>query len=207
MAQSTRKILIILAVVVLVLVIYFFLIYRPKSNEIANLYDELNKIKREKEEKEKIVADLDQFNREVEELKERLAEALAQLPNQKEIDQILDQLSGLIEDSGLYLETFAVNPEVPRQLYSEVPITLKITGNYHNIALFFDKASKLKRIINFSNLSLGGSREDRGETIINVECTATTFRFIKSSGQDQKEVKKPDADAPKKKKGRRRKPK
>jgi type IV pilus assembly protein PilO len=157
------------------------MIYRPKSVEIAQFQNELNEIQREKAEKEKIVADLDQFNREVAELEQRLQEALSQLPNEKEIDKILAQLSRLIEDSGLSLNKFQVMPEVSKSLYNEVPINLELTGNYHNIALFFDKASKLKRIINFSNLKLGDAQKISGETTIGVSCTATTFRFIKGA--------------------------
>ena len=178
MAQS-RKILIILAIVVLILVVYFFMIYKPKNDEIANYQNDLNEIKRDKEEKEKIVADLDQFNREVTELEQRLNEALSQLPNEKEIDKILTQLSRLIEDSGLRLRNFTVMPELPKQLYSAVPISLELTGNYHNVALFFDKASKLKRIINFSNLRIGNTKNIAGETLVDVTCTATTFRFVR----------------------------
>ena len=190
MAQS-RKILIILAIVVLILVVYFFMIYKPKNDEIANYQNDLNEIKREKQEKEKIVADLDQFNREVTELEQRLNEALSQLPNEKEIDKILTQLSRLIEDSGLRLKNFTVMPEIPRQLYSEVPISLELSGNYHNLALFFDKASKLKRIINFSNLQIGNAQSIAGETLVSVNCTATTFRFVrnvpaKPAGKDAK---------------------
>jgi type IV pilus assembly protein PilO len=182
MGQSSRKILIILAVVVVLVVLYFFLMYRPKAAEITNYTKDLADIQRDKEEKQKIVADLDQFNREVVELEKRLNEALAQLPNDKEIDQILEQLASLVRDSGLRLESFKVMSEIPRQLYNEVPMALEISGNYHNIALFFDKASKLKRIINFSNLELGTPRQERGETVVSVSCTATTFRFVKGGG-------------------------
>lgn len=181
MAQSSRKILVILLIVVVVVSAYFFFVYRPLSEEIAASQTELNNVKREKLEKEKIVADLDQFNKEVEELEKRLNDALAQLPNDKEIDKILNQLSSLIEDSGLDLKKFTVMPEVPKQLYSEVPIALELAGNYHNMALFFDKASKLSRIINFSNLVLSNPKDKLGETIIEVTCTATTFRFVKNA--------------------------
>jgi len=181
MAQSSRKILVILAIVVAIGVLYAVFMARPKNAEISELRKSLSEVKRDKEEKEKIVADLEQFNREVQELEQRLREALAQLPNEKEIDKILAQLARLIEDSGLSLNKFTVMPEVPRQLYSEVPISLEISGNYHNIALFFDKASKLKRIINFSNLELGNAKDVSGERMIDVTCTATTFRFVKGA--------------------------
>lgn len=180
MASSSRKILVILAIVVLIISLYYFFFYRPKKADLVDLKADLTEVRHEKMEKEKIVADLDQFNREVIDLERRLHDALSQLPNEKEIDQILTQLARLIVDSGLSLNKFSVMPEVRRQLYNEVPIALEISGNYHNIALFFDKASKLKRIINFSSLNLGSAKEDTGETIIDVTCTATTFRFVKS---------------------------
>ena len=164
MASSSRKILVILAIIVMIVSVYYFFFYRTKKADLVDLKAELTEVRHEKMEKEKIVADLDQFNREVTELARRLHEALAQLPNEKEIDQILTQLSRLIYDSGLSLNSFTVMPEIRKQLYNEVPIALSLSGNYHNIALFFDKASKLKRIINFSNLDLGSPKSQTGET-------------------------------------------
>ena len=175
--------MIILAVIVLILVLYLFMIYKPKSAEIAKFKQDLTAVKKEKEEKEKIVADLDEFNREVKELEQRLNEALSQLPNEREVDKILAQLSRLITDSGLMLQKFVVQPEMPKTLYNEVPISLEISGNFHNIALFFDKASKLKRIINFSGMTLAEPKNERGDTLITVTCTATTFRFNKAASK------------------------
>lgn len=181
-----------MAVVVLIVVFYFFFVYRPKAVEITDLKADLSEKRRDKEEKEKIVADLERFNRDVQELEKELDKVLAQLPDKKEIDQILEQLSRLIEDTGLKLEKFTVLPEVPRQLYNEVPIALEITGNYHNLALFFDKASKMERIINFTGLDLGDAALIGGETIIKVLCKATTFRFVKGAAKTPQGQKPPD---------------
>ncbi|MCB1155627.1 type 4a pilus biogenesis protein PilO, partial [bacterium] len=71
----------------------------------------------------------------------------------------------------------------PRPLYAEVPIELEMTGNYHNIAIYFDKISKQDRIINISNVKLSQPKVVSGETQVQASCTTTAFRFVPQATQ------------------------
>jgi type IV pilus assembly protein PilO len=76
----------------------------------------------------------------------------------------------------------------PQEFYARVPLELTMLGSYHNVATFFDKVSKLDRIINILNFSMGDVKQIGGETVVKTSCLATTFRFleIKEEGSAEK---------------------
>lgn len=79
-------------------------------------------------------------------------------------------------------------PTEPEEFYARVPLELTMLGSYHNVATFFDKISKLDRIINVLNFSMGDVKQVGGETVVKTSCLATTFRFLdtKEEGSAEK---------------------
>ena len=183
---GTKGILVVVALVVAVVAAYIFMFYLPKVDDINELQTTLDKKREDMLEKQQIAKDKDRFILQVEELNERLNEALSQLPNEKEIAEILNMLAENAQVSGIDMDIFTVRPESMRELYSEVPIDLQITGQYHNIAIFFDKLSQQKRIINVSNVKLGNPNLLNGETVVTATCTATAFRFVEQKKTNAK---------------------
>jgi type IV pilus assembly protein PilO len=127
--------------------------------------------------------------------------ALAQLPNKKEIPSLLRSISSLGKGSGLEFLLFKPKPEErvgtqpkatdkqesaegktekPEEFYARVPLELTMLGSYHNVAVFFDKISKLDRIINILNFSMGDVEYTGGDTVMKASCLATTFRFLET---------------------------
>ncbi|MCB1152027.1 MAG: type 4a pilus biogenesis protein PilO [Deltaproteobacteria bacterium] len=176
--ENSKKILIIVALMVVVCVIYLFMFYNPKKEVISDLQAQLEKKIDEARDRKRIAQDIKRFEKEAEELDLRLKDSLAQLPEDKNIPGLLKMLANLANISGIELTSFTVLPEAPRPLYAEVPIELQMTGNYHNIAIFFDKISKQDRIINISNVKLSQPTLVGGETRVNASCTVTAFRFV-----------------------------
>jgi type IV pilus assembly protein PilO len=89
------------------------------------------------------------------------------------------------------LDVLRFKPEAtqPREFYAAWPISLELDGNYHNLAYFFDRLSKLSRIVNVSNLKIGASKSPTVSSTIQASCTATTFVFIDApaAGGDQQQ--------------------
>lgn len=84
-------------------------------------------------------------------------------------------------------------PEKPQEFYARVPLELTMLGGYHNVATFFDKVSKLDRIINILNFSMSDVKQTGVETVVKTTCLATTFRFLetKEEGSAEKTRTKP----------------
>lgn len=111
-------------------------------------------------------------------LEQKLAEALTKLPEEKEIPSLLTQINTLGQQAGLEFLLFKPTSPLPRGFYSEVPIQLRIEGGYHALGVFFDKLSKMERIVNIADLKiapLGPSPGSRGENTITAEFSAKTF--------------------------------
>ena len=68
--------------------------------------------------------------------------------------------------------------EIPHDFYAEVPISIEIEGEYHNIGRFFDLMSDLPRIVNMGSMTVKVSKESMDSTRLVVTGTLTTFRFV-----------------------------
>jgi len=138
-----------------------------------------------------VAKDLEKFKKQVEELNVELTSALTQLPNEKEIPEILRNISALGKESKLNFTLFKPKPEEPQQFYARVPIELVFLGEYHSTGIFFDKVSKLPRIINVVNFSMvrakdqSKSKEDT-EILVRTSCLVNTYRFIEKGPEQTK---------------------
>lgn len=127
---------------------------------------------------------LPEFEEEVKVLDAELARALRELPDKKEMDTLLARISDKAKDSGLDVELFKPEGEQKRDFYAEVPVTLELRGEFHEIAGFFDEISHLDRIVNMNSfrISREGDRRGRGDGEgLKTTVVATSFRFLDES--------------------------
>jgi type IV pilus assembly protein PilO len=157
---------------------YGWAFYRPAAARHGSVEQQERDLQRKVSEVRAIVANLDAFEKELADLEVKLKHALRQLPDSKELPVLLTDISSLGKDAGLEFKLFRPKDEVAREFYAEVPIEIQFSGHYHDIARFFDKVSKLPRIVNVSRLEMKvGDRNAEGTTLV-VSGEATTFRFI-----------------------------
>jgi len=118
---------------------------------------------------------LGEFQDEVTGLEHRLDSLKNVLPEQKDVANVLRRLQGLAVQSNLTLLRFT--PAAQKQLpqYAEVPYRLTAEGNFHNLALFFDRVSKFPQIINVGDISVTARPRTDPNTTIIADLTATTF--------------------------------
>jgi len=178
---SSKKIWILIGMLCVIAGIYFYLFFIPMLDDMKVLKTELDKLMKELNEGRMITRDLEKFKGQVEKLNAELTNALTQLPNEKEVPEILKSISRLGKESNLEFTLFKPKPEEPQQFYAKVPIDLVLLGTYHDIGLFFDKIGKLPRIINVVDFNMSRVKELKGKEIDNViktSCLITTYRFI-----------------------------
>jgi type IV pilus assembly protein PilO len=166
------------AIAVLLAAGYFFLFYQDKSDELKQLRAQELELQRKLSEVRSVAANIAAFESEIADLEIKLKTALRQLPNEKEIEVLLTDISNLGKTAGVEIKSFKRNEEIIHDFYAEVPIQIELEGEFHDIAQFFDLMSKLPRIVNMGALNIGIAREDQDATILSVQGTATTFRFV-----------------------------
>ena len=94
----------------------------------------------------------------LEEMKKTFNVMLRQLPNKTDIESLLVDLSQTSVASGLDVEFFKPETEVPREFYAEYPIRISVTGQYHQFGKFISGLAALPRIVTLSNIDIAGCR-------------------------------------------------
>ncbi len=171
------KVLFCLAFVVLLGVLFFFLFFNPKAKQIETLEGEVKSLESELEIARIQAAGLEEFEAKVAKTEERFLMLSALLPKEKEIPQLLKDISALGRAAGLDFNTFKPEAEIPQDFYKKIPITIKVRGPYHNMGFFFDQVSKLKRIVSVTNVRMGSPKRETGEMLLQSDCRLLTYQF------------------------------
>jgi len=168
-------------VLVLIGGVYWKVFYSPLKEEIDSLEPQLNQLIVELNQKKAIVAQRARYEAELERTRQQLVLALKQLPDKSEIPSLLENVSALGKASGLDFQLFQPKPEVAKNFYAEIPVDIKVTGQYKDIVVFFDRVSKMPRIVNISNIVIGEPKTTGGATTLSTTCNATTYKFIEGA--------------------------
>jgi type IV pilus assembly protein PilO len=174
-------------VVVVVAAVYVYLMYMPAKAQLDGIREQELQLQRKLAEVRSVASNEERVKQEIEELERKLAVALRQLPDDKELPVLLTDVTSLGKNAGLDFKAFRPQPEFKREFYAEVPIELEFTGNFHDIASFFDEVSRLPRIVNIGELDITIEREGSEQTMLKVKGNATTFRFIENDPATESE--------------------
>jgi type IV pilus assembly protein PilO len=183
--------------IVLIVLLHIFLFHFPRSAEMKTKQERILSLREERSKLQELLKDREKAKAEILQIEGRFNGVKAQLPEQKEIPELLRQVSNLGRDSGLEVTLFRQKEEVLLDLYAEVPVEMAVRGGYHQIALFFDKVRHLDRIVNVSDLSLKNPQPAEGQMYVEASFFATTYRFL--SEEEQAQISKRKEEAEKKK--------
>jgi type IV pilus assembly protein PilO len=166
----------VLALIIFALV--FFIYFKPKDQELKDLRMERQKIEQEVQglriKKEQLV----KIEAELVSLKAILKELEVIIPQKKEISEILRRIQQLAFDARLEILKFAPGGEIRKDFFAEWPIPIEVTGNYHNLAIFFDRLSLFDRIFNVEDFAIRSTQTQSDSLTITSGFTAKTYYFI-----------------------------
>ncbi len=108
---------------------------------------------------------------------------LKQLPDRSQMDGLLTDINQSGLGRGLEFELFKPGQEVVADFYAEMPIQIKLLGNYHDIGAFATDVSRLSRIVTLNNLSIAPVKSNlkNGGGALMLEAVAKTYRYLDSS--------------------------
>jgi type IV pilus assembly protein PilO len=150
-------------------------------------------------EKKAQAINLEAYRKQLADIEQSFGAMLKQLPNKSEMEALLSDINQAGLGRGLQFELFKpAATEVMSDFYAELPITVKLTGNYHDIGAFTSDVSQLSRIVTLNNLALNVDKE--GKLI--MDATARTFRYLdEDEVAAQRKAAREKAEAKKGKKG------
>lgn len=139
------------------------------EKEIAKELD----LKNEYQRKAFQVASLDALRKQMADVEGRFAELLKQLPTDKEVPGLLEDITEIGRQAGLEFNLIALQPERKEQFYVELPILIQVRGDYHQMGEFVSGVAAIKRIVTLHDFALQPSDED---TLL-MEINAKTYRY------------------------------
>ena len=179
--KMVHRILIFAGTIVLLVGLFAWLVYIPKTNEISGLRKEIAGLEKKINQAKIKVRSLRKFEREQVEVEAQFQEALRLLPNKREIPALLRSITQLGSDANLEFRLFSPQREKARDFYVEIPVSMEVSGNYHNVAVFFDKVGKMERIVNILDISMKPIKSR--STSLTTKCSAVTYRFKRKADE------------------------
>lgn len=158
---------------------YYFLI-KDKRAELARLEQSENELRTSFEIKQSKAVNLEAYKEQLKEMETSFASMLQQLPRKSEVADLLVDISrtGLV--NGLEFELFKPEEERPIDFYIELPITMRVTGSYHQFAAFVSGIAGLPRIVTLHNFKMGPLTTGGNMT---MDVTAKTYRYFDEQGK------------------------
>ncbi|MGZ3458449.1 MAG: type 4a pilus biogenesis protein PilO [Archangium sp.] len=168
------------AAVVLMTAANFFFVIQPLEERMESQRAEQHKLDLELAEKSEIAQNLNERRREMDVLEQKLAEALTELPENKDVEELLAQINDIGKKSGLEIARVEPGPETVGKgdFFARIPIKMVVSGNYHEIAMFLQEVANMRRIVNVNNIKLDGAKVKNEKVVLNSSFLATTFRFV-----------------------------
>ncbi len=166
----------------IVAVSYYFMSYSGTHTQLQELRVQEADLQRKLGEVRSVASNIAAFEEEIAQLEGKLARALRQLPNKKQLEVLLTDVSNLGKTVGIEIKSFRRQEEIAHDFYAEVPISIVLEGRFHDLARFFGMVANLPRIVNMGSLSIRVSGENADDTRLRVSGTATTFRFLARKG-------------------------
>jgi type IV pilus assembly protein PilO len=175
---------VLVGVAMLVVALHWFTLGSGTRQQLGVLQQQLFTLQNQISEARSVAQNLATFEAKRVELEKQLEEALERLPNQRELPVLLTDISGLGKKSGLEFRAFKPEPEIDHGFYAEVPIKVEFYGAYHDVGMFFDRLSRLSRIVNITSLEMTLASEAEQSPKLKVTGVATTFRFVGNRPRD-----------------------
>ena len=191
-----EKLGILAGVVLFLMLLGYFYVYMPGNDALNKLNDDIAGVRGERDRKRVIAANLPKLQRDIQEWTLKLKAAASQLPDTKEIPDLLSNLSSKAREAGLEIILFRPRSENFQDFYAEIPIDIVVRGNFYNALRFFDFVGKLNRPVNIDNIDLKNPKISGDQVELEISTLATTYRFLDEA--DRKKAAEEKAKAQKK---------
>jgi len=126
-------------------------------------------------EKKKLALDLPAYRKQLDDIDKQFGALLKQLPGKSEMDALLTDVNQAGLGRGLQFELFKpAAQETVKDFYAELPITIRVTGTYHDIGAFASDIGRLSRIVTLNDINLAAAKDGS----LTLDATARTFRYL-----------------------------
>lgn len=169
---------------------FWQLFYKARLGEKEKLDEKIETLENQIVAQSNIKKKLKPLKAELEGIEKKLRVVLLELPDKREIENLLTSISVLARDTGLEVLKFAPGGERKKDFIAEIPVAMEIEGTYHQMTTFFDEVAHLPRIVNITGISADILMENNAEILVRGTCVVTVFRYLEESERIKPDTKK-----------------
>ena len=174
-------VIVIVFVVVLGMGVYWFII-EDKAPQLKRVQEEEQTLRVSFENKQKKAANYDAYKAQLTQMEQSFGTMLRQLPGKTEIPSLIVDISQTGLAAGLQEKLFQPQAEIPRDFYAEKPITISLSGGYHEIANFVSGVTALPRIVTLHDINITPDNQDTYDRLT-IQVTAKTYRYLEEEAE------------------------
>lgn len=157
---------------------FVYLFYLPKSQKIGELTTDYKNSVQQLATAKRNSMQLKRFRNDIKKAEKEYKIVMKALPDKQEIPSLLSSISQAGQAVGLEFFEFQPKPEIPKDFFAEIPVSIVVSGSYHNVGLFFDRVANLPRIVNIKDIKMSPKK---GSDQLKTTCTAVTYKFIEAA--------------------------
>lgn len=185
------RIAVIIGIFLALMLFGWLLVWTDQLAALDEKEQQQEKLKEEFLNKKAKADNLDLYTQQLAEIDRVFGALLKQLPSRTEVEALLTDVNQAGLGRGLQFQLFKPAPEAMKEFYAELPVSVRMTGKYHDFAAFAADIARLSRIVTLNNLTLtlpvsgqgGGGQEKLMLGVLGMEVTLKTFRYL-----DEEEV-------------------
>lgn len=179
--RKTQILIVVVLLAILIVYLFYSQIYKPNVQKIETLQAKKSKIEAELQQAREAVSRLPEIQRQYVILIRKWEQAQQLLPSAKELSTLLKNIQNVGYEAGVRFNTFKPSTAAGDSLYSQIPVSMTVTGNYHQLAWFLANIGNLPRIVTSSNVKVipnSDAKERSRDLTIKADLTTTTYIYI-----------------------------
>lgn len=152
----------------------WWLDWSDQWSQLESKREEETRLKQEWKEKKEQAVNLPEYKRQLSEIDRQFGALLKQLPNRSEMEALLADINQAGLGRGLQFELFKPGSEVMKDFYAELPIAVRVIGNYHDLGEFVSDVAQMPRIVTLNDIAI----ETQKDGVLKFDATAVTYRYL-----------------------------
>lgn len=175
------RVTVLLALFLAILLAGWWFVWNDQLDDLDKKQKDQESLKEEFVTKKRQAVNLDLYTQQLNEMDRSFGALLKQLPNKSEVESLLVEINQAGMGRGLQFDFFKPGQELVKDFYAELPISVKLTGNYHDFGAFAGDIGRLSRIVTLNNISI--STASTKDISLTMDAVTKTFRYL-----DEEEV-------------------
>lgn len=176
------KIVVLTGLLILCLVGAWWLSWKDSLDALSDRQAQEQKLKDEWTDKKRQAVNLGEYKKQLDEIDHQFGALLKQLPNKSQMESLLVDINQSGRGHGLQFDLWKPGQEMVKDFYAELPISIELSGNYHDFGQFVADVAKLPRIVTLRDLSISPGK-DSGT--LKMAVTAVTYRYLDEEEMSQ----------------------